>query len=245
MRFWAGLKTGFAVLLTVIGMQMACAHEYVYEEPKVDPDKALFSFVSSIQLNGVEISDEVQLNQIDHIFRQAYKLEDMQYQPATGDLHIWFSMPGSSATFWTDFSGLPQQDYETIHREFEASEDNKSRRWEALLKQNDGKWLLQSDILGAWDIRWAEMDRFQEELKLDGVMISPDLTLTQFAAMFPRTMNSESDWRMDAPEEDGRICYYVSLAPMMYDDLPYWDHLEFVFEGEKLVELSLTRGIRY
>lgn len=235
---WDLLRMGLMALAMGICTQVGYANDgNQTQEP------LLFNYVTHIELNGLDISHEVPMNQMSSMFRQQYELAEMQYQGATGDLHIVFKGKDTFAVFLTDMNGLPEAKRNAVWQEFEAT--GESPTWQALLKQDGGKWLMESDLLGAWDITWLSMKSFQEELKLDGQVISAELTLTQFGQMFPVSMGAKRVFQDDSSENEIREVYYVTIDPMVDGDLPYWDHLEFVFEQEKLAELLLVRGIRY
>lgn len=207
------------------------------------------NYVTQVELNGIHIEDDVPISLMSQIFPEQYTLKSKLYQTATGDLHIYFSNEFSNLVFLTAFAGLPEKDQEILNEEF-AEEITGSLHWDQLLKQDGGSWLFESGLLGSWDINWFALDRFNSELKLDGILISPKLTQQEFFKMFPTSAQSESLCHGNQ-DNNNVLTYCVAIASEdedgnIYCDLPaYCDHFAFTFEGGQLIRIQLNRGIRY
>lgn len=242
------MKSLFQTVLLSFGFLFgtcACLQAAHAEIPASSQDEAnaLFNVVKKVQVNGIDISGEVPLRQITHVLRPPYALSNTVYQQATADIYLTFKNAQTQALFITSLEGLPESLQTTITREFEANDN--SPAWDALAQRDNGQWLLQSDIMGVWDIDWKTADGFPQSLKLDGVTITPEFTLSEFAQRYPRSFNFQNGFNTPNMPGTNEKTFYLTFRPMLQDELAYFDHLEFVFDGEALVKVNLGRGMRY
>lgn len=190
------------------------------------------NYISSVQLNGIELSQDVTYQEIHTIFsNQTIEQETTFSDECTGNYNVMLDYFGKSARL----EYFP--DKNEINLEPLFSDDQTIHDYQ------------QSPAQASLWVDWRDMSNFTETLIINGRTISPQLTESGFKDIFPVSAAHGISYE-DEPEI---TYYYIAFAPAEYiEELQQNNQIySYVYDGAvtmtfingKLHEVFISHGL--
>lgn len=117
-------------------------------------------------------------------------------------------------------------------------EDNPSALFKEPFKFQDKR------LKGRLWFDWQDINTLTEKVTIDGWKVEPSLTFEQFKQHFPKSAKKPIETE-NKGESQYAVLFGLNLGdlPENMDELAYNSHIIFTFRNNKLVGLSINRGI--
>lgn len=183
--------------------------------------KTSMDYVTSVQVNGIEISKPVSANQVDKIFGKPTQKIAKEYSECTGNYEYSTQYKNNKQlkfeVFAEDNLQIKSDEYYKTHNNFQQLNTTKGRVW----------------------LTWGTATHLTEQLKLNQKIIDSQYTLAQFKKDFPLSANNKNNVVLMLNTFD--VKNYLK-NPTNFD-AAYTSALYFKFQKGQLARLEISQGI--
>lgn len=183
--------------------------------------KTTMDYVTSVQVNGIELSKPVSANQVDKIFGKTIQKISKEYSECT-----------ANHEYSTAFNHHKQLKFEIF------AEDNPQIKSDAYYKTKNNFQQLSTTKGRVW-LSWSNATHLTEQLKLNQKTIDAKYTLAQFKKDFPISANNKNNIVLMLNASEAK--HYLK-NPTDFD-AAYTSALYFKFQNGKLASLEINQGI--
>ena len=183
--------------------------------------KTSMDYVTSVQVNGIEINKPVSANQVDKIFGKTTQKTAKEYSECTGNYE-----------YSTQYKNNKQLKFEVF------GEDNPQIKSDEYYKTKNNFQQLNSTKGRVW-LSWSNAAHLTEQLKLNQKTIDSQYTLAQFKKDFPVSASNKNHVVLMLNASD--VKNYLK-NPTDFD-AAYTSALYFKFQKGQLASLEIGQGI--
>lgn len=183
--------------------------------------KTKMDYVTSVQVNGIELNKPVSANQIDKIFGKSTQKISKEYSECT-----------SNYDYSTQYKNHKQLRFEIF------AEDNPQIKSDDYYKTKNNFQQLNTTKGRIW-LTWGNAKHLTEQLKLNQKLIQSQYTLTQFKKDFPTSAHNKNNIVLILNKS--QVNDYLK-NPTDFD-AAYASALYFKFQQGQLVRLEINQGI--